>query len=118
MRGKRIDNYILEKELGRGVCGLVFKAIDVTTKEPYAVKIIEKQKVKENNLERFLETEVKIMYEIDHPNIMRLVKYLESVNNYYLVMPYCNQGDLSKYLSLKPGNCLAESEAVRLLKQI
>lgn len=58
------------------------------------------------------------MHSINHPNIMHLYEYMESSNNYYLVISYCKDGDLEKYLSKKPKNLLTEKEALFFLKQI
>ncbi len=56
------------------------------------------------------------MASINHPNIMHLYEYLETTNNYYLVLQYCNGGDLESYL--KKMNRLSESEALYFLMQI
>lgn len=58
------------------------------------------------------------MSEINHPNIMRLYDFFESPKNYYLIMQYCNKGDMETYLSKQPKNYLNETEALYFLKQI
>ena len=58
------------------------------------------------------------MNEIHHPNILHLHDYLESANNYYLVIDYCNQGDFEHYLKTKGVKFLEEERAVYFLKQI
>jgi serine/threonine protein kinase len=58
------------------------------------------------------------MNDIQHPNIMHLHEFLESKKNYYLVIDYCNKGDLEKYLNGQPNKLLSEKEAVYFLKQI
>ncbi len=58
------------------------------------------------------------MHSIKHPNIMHLYEYMESSNNYYLVINYCKDGDLEKFLSKQPKNLISEKEAVFFLKQI
>jgi serine/threonine protein kinase len=58
------------------------------------------------------------MKQINHPNIMHLFDFMESSNNYYLVMQYCNKGDIEHYLSKQPKNWLPEKEALYFLKQI
>lgn len=58
------------------------------------------------------------MNKIQHPNIMHLYEFLESTNNYYLVIQYCNGGDLEAYLKKKPNNLIPELEALYYLKQI
>lgn len=43
---------------------------------------------------------------------------MESASNYYLVMPLCNNGDLSKFMEKKGVNHLAEPDAVFVLQQV
>lgn len=47
---------------------------------------------------------------------MHLYEFMETQNNYYLVIQYCNNGDLEKYL--KKYSHLTENEAVYFLMQI
>jgi len=41
-----------------------------------------------------LENEIKILNEIRHPNVVRLVDFQRTANNYYLFFEYCNGTDL------------------------
>jgi serine/threonine protein kinase len=93
---KTIENYLLEREIGRGNFGVVYFAVklDRQKDEPkeYAVKKISKKVINSNvYLDKLLNTEVVIMKSIRHPNVMRLFDYYVTANNYYLVMNYCNQ---------------------------
>ena len=103
---KKVGNYILTKELGKGQFGNVYKAHLVNnTKQIYAVKVILKRKLKQTPiLERLFNTEIGIMKKIDHPNIMRLYEFMETEKNYYLVIRYCNNGDLEEYLNSLENN--------------
>lgn len=61
----------------------------------YAVKEIPKMKIKSNDtLSRLFETEVSIMRKIDHPNIIKLHDLIEHSGCYYLVLNYCDSGDM------------------------
>ena len=57
-----------------------------------------------------------VMSMIDHPNVLHLHEYLETTNNYYLVIQYCNNGDLENHV--KKNNFLGEEESVYFLMQI
>ena len=57
-----------------------------------------------------------VMSEINHPNVMHLFEFMETTHNYYLVIQYCNNGDLEGYMK-KMGN-LGEDEAVYFLMQM
>ena len=58
------------------------------------------------------------MNETNHPNLMHLFDFLESSNNYYMVIQYCNSGDLEGYIRKQPKKLLSENEALYFLKQI
>ncbi len=119
IEGKKVGNYVLRKVLGQGQFGKVWKAKHYQNGKEYAVKKIDKSKINSNPiLKRLLKTEVSIMHEINHVNILHLHDFLESKNNYYLVVDYCNQGDFEHYLKDKNVKYLPEKEAVYFLKQI
>jgi serine/threonine protein kinase len=118
-RTQKIGDYVLLNKLGKGQFAEVWKGINEKNKKTYAIKQMRKYPIISNPLlERLLNTEVSIMNEITHPNILHLHDFLESENNYYLVMDYCNKGDFEQYLFKQPGRCLNEVEAVFYLKQI
>jgi serine/threonine protein kinase len=56
------------------------------------------------------------MNEIHHKNILHLYDYLESKNNYYLVIDFCNEGDFENYMKNNQLKFLEEERAVFFLK--
>jgi serine/threonine protein kinase len=117
--GKLIGKYVLEKVLGEGQFGKVFRARQKDTGEFFAVKKMGVAKIDSNStLKRLMMTEVSVMREITHPNILHLFEFLRSKDNYYLVLQYCNQGDMEHYMKQKGIRYFEEKEAVMLLKQI
>jgi len=66
----------------------------------YAVKEISKEKIKSNKLlARLFETEVGIMKKIEHPNIIKLHDLIEHSGCYYLVLNYCDSGDMQERIA-------------------
>jgi serine/threonine-protein kinase ULK/ATG1 len=51
-------------------------------------------------IERFDE-ELRLLIQFDHPNIMRGIDKLMSLNNYYLILEYCNGGDLARLMDIR-----------------
>ena len=47
---------------------------------------------------QLLKTEVSILMQCSNPNVVKMMKYLESENNCYLVMEYCNRILFSYFL--------------------
>lgn len=116
---KKIGKYILTDVLGRGQFATVYLGIHSETNAQYAVKCQSKRLTQENERYRnLLNCEIKIMHTIHHPNIIHLYELLESPNNYYLIIDYCNQGDFHGYLRNRKLNCLPEKDAIYFLKQI
>ena len=114
---KKVGNYLLVSKIGEGQFGMVYKATDQNTDEVYAVKAITKSKVNANSkLRKLFDTEMAVMSMIDHPNVLHLHEYLETTNNYYLVIQFCNNGDLEGHV--KKNNFLGEEESVYFLMQI
>lgn len=114
---KKVGNYLLVSQIGEGQFGKVYKAKDQDTDEIYAVKAVKKEKVNSNTkLRKLFDTEMAVMSMIDHPNVLHLHEYLETGNNYYLVIQYCNSGDLEDHV--KKNQYLGEEESVYFLMQI
>lgn len=115
---KKVGNYLLVQKIGQGQFGVVYKGVSIEDqKKVFAIKCIPKKKLEKNSmLNRLFQTEMSVMSKLHHPNIMHLFEFMETANNYYLVIQYCNNGDLETYLK-KMGK-LSEEEAVYLLMQI
>lgn len=117
--GKLIGNYVLEKVLGQGQFGKVWRARHKETKDLFAIKVIAISKVESNPiLVRLLHTEIQVMHDIQHQNILHCSEFLKSKENYYLILNYCNQGDMENYMRAKGVKYFEEAEAVEFLKQI
>lgn len=117
--GKMVGNYVLEKVLGQGQFGKVWRARHKETKDLFAIKVIAIKKIESNPiLVRLLHTEIQVMHDIAHQNILHCFEFLKSKENYYLVLQYCNQGDMEKYLQSRKLQYFEEAEAVEFLKQI
>lgn len=58
-----------------------------------AVKIIDKSNLNEES-EKKLWREVRIMKSLDHPNIIKLIEVLDTPKTLYLVMEYATAGEV------------------------
>ena len=92
------DFFEFKEKLGEGHFGLVKRCIEKSTGKEYAVKIMNKSKIKEKDL-NFLIQERNYMSLIKHPNIVSLIQDFEDEQCIYFVMEYFKGGDLSKYLN-------------------
>ncbi|MBW0528382.1 hypothetical protein O181_068097 [Austropuccinia psidii MF-1] len=109
---KQVNQYIIQRELGRGSFGAVQLAVDAETGLEYAIKECSKSRLKrkfarelrvlnqsfdENNDALFLiRSEVAIMKKLRHPNVVKLHEVLDVTeeDSLYMVMEYCRGGPL------------------------
>ena len=117
----KVDNLILTKSLGKGAFGEVFLTNMEGRKELFATKRLDRAySEKEENIKR-LANEIKIMKKIHHPNLVSLIDLKKTKTHCYLVMEFCNGGDLTgclrKYMQLykKP---FSEEIVQYLMRQI
>ena len=83
----------------------------------YVIKAIKMDKIQNNpksieNLRREIGNQMKLV----HPNIVSGIEEFVHENAQYVVLEYCDGGDLCKYINKK--GCLSEKEAIPILKGI
>jgi serine/threonine protein kinase len=80
--------------LGIGAYGTVYKARDIVTDAQYAVKALNKVGL-DARQRKFQDREIQLHYAASqHPNVVSLVKMLDSAECTYVVIEYCPEGDL------------------------
>jgi len=84
--------YEIGKIIGDGNFAVVRESRLRNTESEYAMKIIDKSKLK--GKEDMIENEIAIMKNCHHPNIVRLIEEFETSSEIYLVLEYVKGGDL------------------------
>ena len=101
---KTIGDYKLFQFLGKGTYGEIYLAKKGNDPQLYAAKILDKKRMDGPKMNKYFEREIRINQELNHPNIVKFYEKLNDDNNYYLIVEYCNGGNLSqcmqKYLSV------------------
>mmetsp|Transcript_2 Transcript_2/g.3 ORF Transcript_2/g.3 Transcript_2/m.3 type:complete len:638 (-) Transcript_2:1216-3129(-) len=90
--GKVIGDYEIGHTLGKGAFSVVKYCVHKTTRQPFAVKII--NMVEQGHMKRYLFREIAILKKLDHPHVVRLQAVFKSQNNLYIVMEYVTGGEL------------------------
>lgn len=87
--------YHFDEILGQGGFGVVKLATRLSDKSKVAVKVLDRKKIGDKtSSEASLKREVSILQKLNHPNIVRLLQYLETRVHYYLVMELIDGGEL------------------------
>eukprot|EP01041_Mallomonas_annulata_P004568 gene4568-9079_t len=103
--------------LGTGISGMVCVCTHRQTLLKYALKTLDKRKVKPANLST-LKLEIRFMAQLDHPNIVRLHECFETQHEIYLVMELCTGGELLDRLQNQPEHYYTEHVACKLVHTI
>ena len=118
----KIDNYILEKQLGEGSFGKVLETkLATDPSKLFATKVYERKKIEGTPQFNYLTNECNILHELNHPNIVKLVDVKKTKNHYYIIMEYCNGGELADALEKykeKYGKPFSEELVQYFMRQI
>lgn len=117
-----VDNLNLEKCLGKGAFGEVY----LTTKEgddkkKYATKKIDREEIEKGEGIKYLKNEIIVLQYLNHPNIVKFEEVKKTKKHYYIVMEFCNGGELSKALEKyqeKNGKPFTEELVQHFMRQI
>ena len=112
---KKETQFILGKKIGQGTFATVRLATHIKTNEIVAIKILEKEKMKEIDKIRS-NREIKILKKMRHRNIVHLYNDINTEKLIYLIMEYVKGKELLTYINEK--NKLNENESCYYFQQI
>ena len=93
-----IKDYKLFNVIGKGSFGEVYLTKKGDNPEYFATKRIDSKYLKNPFTKKYLINEISILKELNHPNIIRLIDFIQSSNHSNVIMEYCNGGSLSQIL--------------------
>ncbi len=112
MRGDVIgERYRLERQLGHGAMGEVWRALDLELERPVALKLL----APDADRARF-KREARAAAALAHPNVTRLYDYGETEGRPYIAFEYLGGGTLEERLS--PDRRLEDDEARAIAVQL
>ena len=104
--------YEVQKKIGEGAYGKIYKVRNKQSGDIRAMKQITKAKI--TDMGKF-QTEIKILSMLDHPNIVRLFEVIEDDKYYNLLEELCTGGEL---LTRAQSSQLKEKDIARIFNQI
>ncbi|KAF1959184.1 Pkinase-domain-containing protein [Byssothecium circinans] len=100
MRWDGGDLYNIIGELGKGAFATVYQLATKMDGKILAAKELEKRRfVKNGQLDKKIQEEIKIMQSLRHPSIIEFVEYHDQGDYLYIIMEYAPHGDLQKHLN-------------------
>jgi serine/threonine protein kinase len=110
-----IDGYELTRELHRGGQGVVYQAIQKSTKKKVALKVMLEGPFASEKAKRRFDREIELIASLHHPNIISVFDTGESHGKYWFAMDYIRGRPLDQYAT---GKDLSIEDALRLFAKI
>ncbi len=120
MVGRTLGRYQLNKLLGEGGMGSVYKGRDITLQRDVAVKIMHSQFVRQPDFrERFLQ-EARTAARFNHPSVVQVFDFGQTQDALYIVMEFIPGDNLGKLLTdlRTQKKWIRLDEALELLRQV
>lgn len=112
----KIGHYLLGDTLGVGSFGKVKIATHELTKHKVAVKIVNRNKIKNLDVVGKIRKEIQNLKLFRHPHIIKLYQVISTPTDIFMVMEFVSGGELFDYI-VKHGK-LKDNEARRFFQQI
>jgi len=110
-----LGRYAIEKTIGRGGYGIIYRAWDEQLKRPVAVKVLNTESVSPELHQRFLE-EARNVAQLDHPNIVPVYDFGQSESGrFYIVSRLIDGSDLNKRMQQYP---ISRRHALQIVSEI
>jgi serine/threonine-protein kinase len=109
-------DFVLEREIGRGGMGVVYRGVDVKLERPVAIKVLPEALGDVADVrERFLR-EARTAAKLSHPNIVPIYRADELRGVVFIVMAYVDGESLAERLAAR--SALSPRELVPLLRDV
>mmetsp|Transcript_58251 Transcript_58251/g.107540 ORF Transcript_58251/g.107540 Transcript_58251/m.107540 type:complete len:704 (-) Transcript_58251:46-2157(-) len=115
-----LDEYepLTKDPLGIGAFAVVRLLRHRKSGDLFALKIIEKHPLRIRNMMSQMQREVRIQKQLNHPNILKLVRAVEDQGYSYMLLEYCPKGQLRAHVGQQPEHRLTEDKAAHYFAQI
>ncbi|KAK3003149.1 hypothetical protein RJ639_018675 [Escallonia herrerae] len=115
-RVRVVGEYVVGRQIGAGSFSVVWHARHRVHGTEVAIKEIATGRLNKK-LEESLMSEIVILKNVNHPNIIRLHEMIKEPGKIHLVLEFCKGGDLSMFIQKRQGR-IPESTAKHFMYQL
>ena len=116
LAARRLGQYALVQEIGRGANGMVYRARHSLLRRPVAIKLLSPDMTNDTNTARF-ENEVQMTSQLTHPNTVAIYDYGHTPEGlFYFAMEYLGGIDLDQLV--RQFGAQPEGRVIHILRQV
>ena len=116
LAARKLGQYVLEQEIGRGANGTVYRARHSLLRRPVAIKLLSPDMTTKANAARF-EHEVQVTSQLTHPNTVAIYDYGRTPEGlFYFAMEYLGGIDLDQLV--RQFGAQPEGRVIHILRQV
>jgi serine/threonine protein kinase len=114
--GSVLGGFKIERELGRGGMGVVYKAHELSLNRKVALKVLAPRLSNDEEFIKRFKREAMVVAALDHPNIVKILSYGQAEGVHYFAMEYLKAQDLGQILKEK--GAIPMEEALSITAQV
>jgi len=114
--GSVLGGFKIERELGRGGMGVVYKAHELSLNRKVALKVLAPRLSSDEEFIKRFKREAMVVAALDHPNIVKILSYGQAEGVHYFAMEYVKARDLGQIL--KEEGAIPLEEALSITAQV
>ncbi len=104
--GQLVGNFRIEGLLTTGNVGVIYKAVEVSSQEPVALRFLHPRLVNDPSIKQRVLTHAQLLSSLQHPNIARIEGYGESNGRVYIATELAPDGPLVSSALTAPGRAV------------
>lgn len=118
--GKMLDEYRVERALGKGGMARVYLALDTRLQRYVALKVIAPDLRSDKEYSWRFEREAQSIARLDHPNIVHIFRFGGVDDLYYMAMQYVDGADVERIVEdyRRDGELMALTDVARIVQEI
>jgi serine/threonine protein kinase len=112
--GQTAGKYLIMERVGHGGMSAIYKALDTTTDEVVALKVLSAAMASDPTFEARFSREIEVLRSLDHPHILPILDYGEIRGLPFIVMPFYEHGTLKDAID----RGLSPEDGMKIIEQI
>ena len=116
IKALHLGMFEIGKPLGKGKFGRVYLARERESGFICALKVLHKNELKANRVEKQVQREIEIQTHLRHPNVLQLYGHFHDRNRIFLILEFAGKGELYKHL--RKQNRFPEPQAAQYIAQM